>query len=267
MSILGDAGPMDARLDQAPIVARFAQAVRSVTDFLAFYAGGSLAMGDFRPGTSDLDLAAVMGSPLDAKARERLRELHETTQRDEPSAAKLHCVYLPFDDIADRRILHQPDMASLRTPHLTWAHGELYRRPFTAVARAELLQAGIIVFGPPPSELFPPIDRAVLEAAARAELSGYWSGAVRKPWLWFHDVYVDLGLLTLARVEATLADGRLITKREALTRLDRFGVGEGLVREIAARRDGEDIALTPIQRARRAAIARRLVSRGIRALT
>jgi hypothetical protein len=115
--------------------------------------------------------------------------------------------------------------------------------------------------------LLPPLDRTALQAAARAELSGYWSSAVRKPWLWFHDVYVDLGLLTLARVEATLADGRLITKQEALTRLDRFGVAEDLVREIASRRDGDDIALTPIQRARRAAIARRLVSRGIRALT
>jgi hypothetical protein len=264
---MGDADPMDARLDQAPVVASFAQAVRSVVDVIAFYAGGSLAMGDFRPGVSDLDLAAVMVRPLDDEACEHLRELHEVTQRDEPSAAKLHCAYVPVDEIADRRLMHQPDVASLRRPHLTWAHGELFRRPFTGVARAELLQAGITVFGPLPSELFPPIDRAALKAAARAELSGYWSGAVRKPWLWFQDLYVDLGLLTLARVEATLADGRLITKREALTRLGRFGVDEDLVGEIAARRDGEVIALTPVQRARRAAIARRVVSRGIRALT
>jgi hypothetical protein len=221
---------MDARLDQAPIVARFAQAVAPVADVVGFYAGGSLAMGDFRPGTSDLDLAAVINSPLDDQRREHLRELHETVRRDEPSAAKLHCVYVPADDITD------------------------------------LLHAGITVFGPPPSELLPPLDRAALQAAARAELSGYWSGAVRKPWLWFHDVYVDLGLLTLARVEATLADGRLITKREALTRLDRLGVAGDLVREIASRRDGVEIALTPIQRARRAAIVRRLVSRGIRTL-
>jgi hypothetical protein len=246
---------MDARLDQAPIVARFAQAVGPVADVVGFYASGSLAMGDFRPGTSDLDLAAVINSPLDDQRREHLRELHETVRRDEPSAAKLHCVYVPADDITD-----------LSAAHLTWAHGELFRRPFTGIARAELLHAGITVFGPPPSELLPPLDRAALQAAARAELSGYWSGAVRKPWLWFHDVYVDLGLLTLARVEATLADGRLITKREALTRLDRLGVAGDLVREIASRRDGVEIALTPIQRARRAAIVRRLVSRGIRTL-
>lgn len=253
---LRKAGGMDPRLDQAPIVARFAQAVRPVAGVIGFYAGGSLAMGDFRPGISDLDLAAVVDSPVDEEHREQLRELHETVQRDEPSAAKLHCVYLPTDDLTD-----------LSSAHLTWAHGELYRRPFSGIARAELLHDGITVFGPPPAGLLPPVDRSALQAAARAELSGYWSGAVRKPWLWFHDVYVDLGLLTLARAEATLADGRLITKQEALTRLDRFGVADGLVREIASRRDGADVTLTPIQRARRAAIARRLVSRGIRALT
>jgi len=246
---------VDVRLDQAPVVATFAQAVRPVAGVVGFYAGGSLAMGDYRPGISDLDLAAVIATDLDDQHREHLRELHEHVRRDEPSALKLHCVYLPMDHLAD------PSAA-----HLTWAHGELYRRPFTGVARAELLQDGITVFGPPPSELLAPVDLATLQAAARAELSGYWSGAVRKPWLWLEDVYVDLGLLTLARVEATLTDGRLITKREALTRLSRFGVSEGLVREISARRDGDTIALTAIQRTRRAVTARHLVARGIRRL-
>jgi hypothetical protein len=236
-------------------VATFAQAVCRVADVIGFYAGGSLAMGDFRPGTSDLDLAAVIATDLDDRRCDDLRELHERFLRQEPSAAKLHCVYLPVGAVADPL-----------TEHLTWAHGELYRRAFTGVARAELLHDGITVFGPQPCELLPNIDLPALQAAARAELSGYWSGAVRKPWLWLDDVYVDLGLLTLARVEATLTDGCLITKREAITRLHRFGVHEDLVREIAARRRGETVTLTAIQRAHRAVTTRRLVSRGISTL-
>ena len=81
--------------------------------------------GDFRPGISDLDLRRSSISPVDEEHREQLRELHETVQRDEPSAAKLHCVYLPTDDLTD-----------LSSAHLTWAHGELYRRRFTGIARA-----------------------------------------------------------------------------------------------------------------------------------
>lgn len=148
----------------------------------------------------------------------------------------------------------------------TPCRGELYCRPLNAIARAELLYDGITVFGPAPADLLPYVDRDSLQAAARAELVGYWSGVVRKPWLWVEDVYVDLGLLTLARAEATLADGRLITKREALTRLDRFGVPEDLVRQIALRRQGEVVILSTLQRVRRAGIARRLVGRGIRCL-
>jgi hypothetical protein len=246
---------VDARLDPAPIVATFAHAIGPVADVVGFYAGGSLAMGDFRPGISDLDLAAVVAAAFDGQRRAEVRELHEAVQRDEPSAAKLHCVYLPRDELADAS-----------TKHLTWAHGELFRRPFSGVGRAELLHAGITVFGPPPADLLPAVDRSALQTAARAELSGYWTGAVRKPWLWFDDLYVDLGLLTLARVEATLTDGRLITKKEALTRLHRFGVSGELVGQIAARREGEVVALTPVQRAKRAATARDLMARGIRNL-
>jgi hypothetical protein len=103
-------------------------------------------------------------------------------------------------------------------------------------------------------------------AGARSELTGYWAGAVRKPHLWLQDVYVDLGLLTLARVEATVTEDRLITKAEALTRLDRFDAPDWLVDQIGRRRAGDQVTLTAAARARRAAVARRIVTRGIRTL-
>ena len=246
---------MDPRLDQAPVVAAFADAVLPVAGVVGLYCGGSLAMGDFRPGVSDLDLAAVVAAELDERQQADLVALHERLLREEPTAAKLHCAYVPQDALAD-----------LGAGHLTWAHGELYRRPFSGIARAELLHAGITVHGPPPADLLPAVDEATLHQAARDELIGYWTAAVRKPQIWLHDVYVDLGLLTLARVEATLTEGRLITKAEALDRLDRFDVPDALVREIAHRRQGGTLTLTSLQRIRRAAIARRLVARGIRTL-
>jgi len=246
---------MDQRLKPVPVVEWFAGAVRQVAGVIGFYAGGSLASSDFQPAVSDVDLVAVIESELNDRQRKDLQRLHETTRKDDPSAAKLHCVYVPHDQASD-----------VSAPHLTWAHCELYRRPLSGIARAELLRGGITVLGPPPADLLPPMDRAALQAAARGELTGYWRGAVRKPWLWLDDVYVDLGLLTLARVEATLKEDRLITKREALTRLDRFDVPPELVREIARRRQGEHITLTRWQRVRRASRARRLCALGIRAM-
>lgn len=247
--------PADPRVAHAPVVTEFAASVRDVAGVMGLYAGGSLASGDYRPATSDLDLVAVVHGELDGGRRERLRDLHSALRRADPRAAKLHCVYVPRDQLHD-----------VSAAHLTWAHGELYRRPLSGIGRAELLRGGITVLGPPPAELIPPVTGAGLRAAARVELSGYWRRATRKPWLWWHDVYVDLGLLTVARAEACIREDRLITKSEALTRLDRFGVPPELVRQIADRRDGAAVAVTRAQRLRRAVLARRLCAGGIRRL-
>ena len=223
---------------------------------LGLYAVGSLASGDYRPACSDLDLVAVVAEELDEPRRGQLEALHQGLRRREPAASKLHCMYVPRADVGD-----------VGAQHLTWAHGELYRREFSGIARAELHRDGITVPGPEPAQLVPPIDDAALRTAARAELTGHWSGAVRKPWLWLQDGYVDLGLLTLARAEATLTDGRLMTKREALSRLHRFGVDQELSQQIAGRREGRAAHLTRVQQVRRARTARRLVADGIRTLT
>ena len=123
------------------------------------------------------------------------------------------------------------------------------------------------MLGPGPAQFLPPVDDAALRAAARAELTGYWAGAVRKSLLWLQDGYVDLGLITLARAEATSTEGRLITKREALTRLHCFGVDQDLSEQIARRRYGHPTHLTAPQRLRRAYTVRRSVARGIRTLS
>lgn len=252
----GDSGAVDARLRQAPVVLAFARAVQPVAGVVGFYAGGSLALGDFQPGRSDLDLVAVITDKLDAPRREQLRALHQGFGQGNPAAGKLHCVYVPRSDVED-----------VRAQHLTWAQGELFRRELSGLARAELLRCGINVLGPDPAQLLSAVDDAALREAVRAELTGYWSGAVCKPWLWLQDLYVDLGLTVIARAEATLTEGRLITKREALTRLPRFGVNPDLAQQIARRRDGPAVPLTPTQRLRRAYTARRLVARGIRTLS
>jgi hypothetical protein len=247
---------MDDRLATAPVVAAFAEAVRPIADVVGFYAGGSLAFGDYQPGISDLDLVAVIGRTLGPGARQRLAKLHRSVVAADPGAAKLHCAYVPRDDLAD-----------LAREHLVWAHGELYHRALSGIARAELLQNGITVYGPPPADLLPALDAATVHGAALAELTGYWTMAVGKPRLWLQDVYVDLGLITLVRVEATIAEGRLITKREAIGRLDRFGVGPELAEQIARRRRGEPVELTDDERRDRAELARGLMVAGIERLT
>jgi Nucleotidyltransferase domain len=242
---------VDERLSMAPVVPIFADAVRAEAHVVAFYVGGSLALGDYRPGRSDLDLAAVVARPLTRSQRTALVALHRRI-----GASRLHCAYVPRTEIAE-----------VTRPHLAWAHEKLFRRPFSGIARAELLAGGITLYGPPPAELIPPISPAALADAARAELDGYWRRAVRFRRRWRTDLHVDLGLTTLSRADATISQGRLLTKSEAIARLPALGVPAALAAEIAARRAGGEPPLTPAERRDRAVLVRRIMSDGIARLT
>jgi len=234
---------MDDRLSVAPVVPRFAEAVRAVAGVTAFYAGGSIGSRDYRPGISDLDLVAIVGGPLPRAARQRLSAIHRTI-----GASKLHCAYVPGTDISD-----------ISRKHVTWAHERLFRRPLSGISRAELHQFGVTVYGPAPEELVPPVERTTLAEAARDELRGYWTGAVRRAKVWRTDLHVDLGLTTVSRAGVTIAEGRLITKREAIDRLPSLGVPEALTDEIRRRRAGERIGLSGAEIAVRAVLVRRLM--------
>jgi len=255
-AVRGILGRVDERLAPVPVVAAFGDLARPVVDMVALYVGGSLATGDFHLGVSDLDLVAVTAASLDQACRDQLRRAHQMLQREDSTAAKLHCIYVPRGRASD-----------IGAAHLTWAQGRFFERPLNGIARAELLAAGVTVFGPPPATLLPPVSPSELQAAVRAELTGYWGDAVRKRRMWLADWCVDLGLLTLPRAEAALHEGQLITKSEALGRLERFEVPADLIAEIAYRRSGQGPALSWLDRLRRARTTRHLVAAGIARLT
>lgn len=221
----------------------------------ALYAGGSLAAGDYRPEVSDLDLVAVVPAPLGPAARSGLERLHQALLDEVAGAARLHCVYVAVDQVDP-----------VEREHPTWASGELYPRALGGIARAELHRFGLVLAGPPVAELLPPVDAEGLRAAVRLELGGYWARAVRRRRIWTQDVYVDLGLFVLARAEVALTEDRLITKREALGRLHRFGAPVELVAQIEARRYGRIVVLSDAERGDRARLVRELVADGIESL-
>ncbi len=75
-----------------------------------------------------------------------------------------------------------------------------------------------------------------LRDAARAELAGYWTRVLRKRAIWLQDVYVDRALTVWARADATISDGVLITKTEAIDRMVERGVPPDVVDGVARRR-------------------------------
>ncbi|WLQ43387.1 nucleotidyltransferase domain-containing protein [Streptomyces laculatispora] len=235
------------------VLKRFVADVRPVVATVAVWAHGSLALGDFQEGRSDLDLIAVVESPLEAAQRERLAEVHQRLLDEEPAAARLHCSYLPSTSLAEAG-----------ADHVTWAHGMILERPVTPVTRRELLDGGLALHGPPPAQLLPPLLPGQLEDYIRRDLREYWLAATGRPHLWLQDIWVDLGPLVLARAAVTLRDGRMITKGEALTELLDLGAPADLVRDIRERRYAVPVPISRAERVRRGEQARTFVRNGIR---
>ncbi|MFI5692814.1 nucleotidyltransferase domain-containing protein [Kribbella sp. NPDC051586] len=227
----------------------FVMSVRKVAAVKAVWLHGSLALGDYQLGRSDLDVIVVTSSPPPPT----VADVHRQLIRDFPLAAKLHCSYLT--ELAD---------ASVRHP--TFAHERYFDRPVTPVTRRELAIGNRTLFGPAPAELLPPTSDEELFAFIRRDLRGFWLPATKKRSNWYADIWVDLSLLTIARAHVTLATGDLITKRAAFDILPQLGAPADVVEDIRRRRYGPEFRTGPWWRHTRAGLTRRFVGTAIPAV-
>jgi len=246
-------GPASGHDQVRPLLDRFTADIGRVVRLTALWAHGSLALGDFQPGRSDLDLIALVGEPVSDQQRQELQLVHEALAADEPLAELLHCTYVAAAELAD-----------VSRVHATWAMSEMFDRRVSVLSRRELQAGGLALYGPDPREVVPPVSDRQLADYVRADLSDFWHPRTEVPHLWLREVWVDLGFLTLARASVTLQDGRLISKREAFDVLGRLGAPADVVRDIYQRR--YDAQLPPVGdswRTRRGELARSFVRQGI----
>ncbi len=210
------------------LLGRFVDAVQPVLPLVSVWAHGSLAGGDYQPGRSDLDLIAILRRPCTAAEERQLGEVHESLGSASALASGLHCSYCAAGELDDPARLH-----------LTWAHEEFMRRRVTPVTRRELHDFGLVLYGEAPAALLPPVTGEQLAEFVVQDLESFWLPSLDHPERWDRDIWVDLGLLTLARATVTLRDGRLITKAQALCVLTELGAPAEVVDDIRQRRYGE----------------------------
>lgn len=218
-----------------PVVEEFGGRLAALGWVRGLYVAGSLATGDHIPGVSDLDLAALTDGPVDAARLARLSTLHRELDAGSGSGLDLGCVYVDAAELADRR-----------REHPTWTHGILVHRILSGITRAELVRHGFAVFGPAPREVFPMMSDDDVREAARAELTGYWNRAVRRPWIWLDPVIAELGLTSMARGRYALGSGDLLTKSQAVEQAD---APAWLVSHLRAKRRGEPVTLPRLRTA------------------
>jgi hypothetical protein len=209
-------------------VTELAQRLESVGWVSDLWVGGSLATGDYVPDVSDLDLVALVDGEVSDSRRETLRGIHTELDAGAAAGAQLGCVYVDTSRLLDRP-----------APHPTWTHGSMVDRILSGIARAELVRHGYAVLGRPPDGVLPPVTDDDVREAARAEVTGYWAWASRRPRMWLHPVIADLGLTSMARGRHALATGQLLTKSDAI---EHAAVPAWLRDQLRARRRGEEVS-------------------------
>ncbi len=190
------------------------------------YLLGSLALGDFREGESDVDFITLIdcpldrapGCPLDAAALQALATLHRSLSTARGPA--LNGCYLETD-----RLARVPGLREAAP--FTVAGGFHSDQPCADVNPATfqcLARSGIAVAGPPPVALTIAQDAAALRQHQIATLNGAWTRWLRQSEaaLARMDHDADLaaaplawGTLGILRIACTLETGRIVSKTAA----------------------------------------------------
>jgi hypothetical protein len=189
------------------------------------YLTGSLALGDFRPGQSDIDFVALTAAPVDAPILEHLKRVHATLTERMPLPL-FEGIYLTPGDL-------RLDPAAVNS--VPYVHERQFhpagRFEFNPVTWATLARHGIAMRGRPPAELGVWDDPAVLDQWTRQNLVEYW-----RPWQARHSKLLSgpglaalrpwafaWGVLGVSRLHYTLTTGRITSKYGAgLYALRRF---------------------------------------------
>lgn len=180
------------------------------------YMVGSLALGDFDPDTSDVDLIAVTAHPLNAAQLAQLADLHARfARRDSPWAQRLEVVYVP------REVLLHPPAPAVRVPQVEVEQGWFMDELETGwvFQQHTLREHAAVLMGPPPKTFTAPSARRDMATAASRITAGWLEDAVKDPtWLpWVrepgHHAFV---LQTLCRLLYSLATGSVTSKPAAV---------------------------------------------------
>lgn len=178
-------------------------------ELVGLYVHGSLALGDFDPRSSDVDLLAVTAAPLTDRQFERVAALHRDW-RSRASRSGQHIEISYMSSVAVRR----SDPAADRHPALN-VDGVFERVTHGAawvIQRHVVREHGLVLAGPPPPRLIDQVTAGELREAAVATLREWWVPQLADPVLLATREYQAYSVLTMCRARYTVAQGDIVSK-------------------------------------------------------
>lgn len=201
---------------------------------MGVYAGGSLALGDFDPVRSDVDVAAVSRDVLLADQKLQIGAVlrHESL----PCPARgLELVVYPASTarVATPKPGYELDLNTGRAMpfRLSLDPADAPGRHWYVIDRAIIREHGLALDGPPPGGVFAPIPRAMVLRALRESIRWHELS---------NDARLDDAVLNACRAWSFAVDGTWTSKAAAATwaRERLTGDGEALVADAMAARTG-----------------------------
>ena len=177
--------------------------------FIGLYLEGSLAIGDFDAGKSDVDFVVVTDAAPSAEAFMALQALHERIAAG-PSkwAGELEGSYISW-----HALRHDPRPAA--HPYIDRGSTLGMVRPETGywvIHRHVLREHGVVLVGPRPDTLIDPVQPAELREAVRGILREWWRPMLRDGPLLRNGFYRCYAVLTMSRMLYTLRHGAIVSK-------------------------------------------------------
>ncbi|MGI8856309.1 MAG: aminoglycoside adenylyltransferase domain-containing protein [Thermomicrobiales bacterium] len=195
------------------LLALLLREVRAIlgADLVGVYSYGSLSLGDFDPGSSDIDFLVVTERELSEQIVAELGAMHTRIAASGlPWADKLEGSYIPH------AALRRFDAANNRHPTigLDWDFGITEHGSNWVIERHIVREHGVIIAGPPPETLIDPVTPDALRAATWDALDHFWrdiAGGPEPEWLRTRE-YQAFAILTMCRALYTLDHGGVVSK-------------------------------------------------------
>jgi hypothetical protein len=196
--------PVDAEVER--VLRAFADELQALLgpSLTGLYAVGSIALGDYAPG-SDIDFLGVLGHDPALWERD-LRSFHRRFRRDGPHAAeRVEGTYVGGGGTGSRRCLVTGREGVRLVPDGASA----------VVDRHMAREHGITLAGPPAPSVLDDVPGDELVGAARSLAREFWLPQLSHRDWWMPTAYQAFGVLTMCRIVYTVEVGGCASKARA----------------------------------------------------
>jgi len=195
-----------------PLLDAYLHALEPLRDHIyGIYIYGSIALGAFEEGESDIDIVALTLVEWPEGELGQLARIHRRLVKEYPLGKRLAPMYVPLRDIGKCH-------TSL-PPYPYASEGKLYREGYfdlNAVTWWTIKHKGICLPGPACADLPLEVAWEDVLGAMHYNLDTYWAGKAKKPYLFLFDVWVMTAVATLCRILMAIEEGEIIAKSSAL---------------------------------------------------